>query len=111
MKRQGAVFWVALFAACQAFAQQTTNAPSTTATVTVQKPKLHWLAPAETKKSNENLKPVAGLAPRAWTTVVGWHPGESAFATGERHEGRLCLLWVDLGPSPVIRKVRSNDQR
>ena len=95
---------IALFTACQAVAQQTTNAPSTTATVTVQKPKLHWLAPAETKKSNENLKPVAGLAPRAWTTVVGWHPGESAFATGERHESRLCLFWIDLGSPPTIKK-------
>jgi len=98
---------IALFAAGQAIARQTTNAPSTTATVTVQKPKFHWLAPAETKKSGENLKPMEGQNPRAWTTVVGWHPGESAFATGERHEGGLCLFWIDLGPSPTTKKLNA----
>jgi len=105
MKRQGAVFSIVLFAMCRAVAQQTTNAPSTTATVTVQKPKFHWLAPAALKKATENPKPVGGLDPRAWTTVVGWHPGESAFATGEKHEGRLCLFWIDLGSPPKIKKL------
>jgi len=105
MKRQGAVFWVALFAACQAFAQQATNAPSTTASVTVQKSKFHWLAPAALKKTRETPKPVGGLDPRAWTTVVGWHPGESAFATGERHEPGVCLFWIDLGSPPKPFKV------
>jgi len=104
MKRQGAVFLIVLFGVCQAFAQQTTNAPSTAATVTVQKPKFHWLAPTELKKSTENPKPVGGLDPRAWTTVVGWHPGESAFATGERHEPGVCLFWIDLGSPPKIKK-------
>jgi len=111
MKRQGAVFWVALFAASQAFAQQATNAPSKSVTVTVEKPKFHWLAPPEPKKSKENLRPVEGLDRRAWTTVVGWHPGESDFLTGENHEGGWCLFWVDLGPSTVTRSVRFHDQQ
>jgi hypothetical protein len=98
MELPRAVFLIALFAACQAIAQQATNAPSASATFTVQKPKLHWLTPARTTKAKENLKPVAGLDPRAWTTVVGWHPGESAFPSAETHEGGWCLLWVNIGP-------------
>jgi hypothetical protein len=107
MKRQGVTLLIALFVACQAVAQQTTNAPSTSATVTAQKPKVHWFAPVQTTNSVENLKPVDGLDPRAWSTVVGWHPGQSAFATGERHEGRLCLFWIDLGSPPTIKKVNA----
>jgi hypothetical protein len=27
----------------------------------------------------QSLEPVEGVSPRAWTTVVGWYPGASAF--------------------------------
>ena len=94
MKLQGAVILIALFAACQAVAQQATNTPSASATVAVKKPKFHWLAPTETKKFKENFQPVEGLDPQAWTTVVGWHPGESAFASAETHEDGWPLFWV-----------------
>jgi len=110
MKIKRIILLIALFAACQAFAQQTTNAPSASATLTVQKPKFHWFAPIETTNSITNLKPTEGLDPRAWATVVGWHPGESAFVTGETHEGGWCLFWVDLGPSTVTRQARSSGQ-
>jgi hypothetical protein len=93
MKLQGAVFLIALFAACQAVAQQPTNAPSASATFTAQKPRFHWLAPIQKAKARENLKPIEGLDPRAWTTVVGWHPGESAFPNSETSEG-WDLFWV-----------------
>jgi len=96
MKIKRTILLIALFAACQAVAQQTTNAPSASATVTVEKLKLHWLAPIETNKTSENFKPAEGLDPRAWTTIVGWHPGESAFPTAETHEGGWCLFWVDI---------------
>jgi len=109
MKQQGVTLLIALFVACQAFAQQTTNAPSTSATVTAQKPKVHWFAPVQTTNSVENLKPIDGLDTRAWTTVVGWHPGESAFATGERHEPGVCFFWIDLGSPPTPPKL--NTQR
>jgi hypothetical protein len=94
MKLQGAVFLIALFAVFQAVAQQPTNAPSASTTFMVQKPKLHWLAPVKTTKAKENLKPIGGLNPQAWTTVVGWHPGESAFPSAETHEGGWPLFWV-----------------
>jgi len=103
MKIKRTIFLVALFAACQAIAQQATNAPSKSVTVTVEKPKFHWLAPVGTKKSKENLKPVKGLDQRAWTTVVGWHPGDSAFVTGETREGGWCLFWIDIERVPVAR--------
>ena len=101
---------MALFAAGQAVAQQATNTPSASATITVQKPKLHWFAPIQTTNSVAEPKPVEGHDPRAWTTVVGWHPGESAFVTGETHEGGWSLFWVDLGPSTVTRQVRLDHQ-
>ncbi len=111
MKIKRMIFLIALFAAGQVVAQQATNAPSTPAIVTVKQPKLHWLAPITMTNSTENLKPVEGLDPRAWTTVVGWHPGESAFATGETHEGGWCLFWIDLGSSPEIGHGRPGGQR
>ena len=106
MKLQGAVILIALFTACKAVAQSATNAPSKAASVTVKQPKIHWFAPAERKPAQENLKPVAGLDTRAWSTVVGWHPGASAFATAENGPGRLTFFWIDLGPSPVVKKVK-----
>ena len=111
MKLQAALLLVVLLAAGRAGAQSQTNATSASATVTVKPPKLHWLAPITMTNSTQNLKPVEGLDPRAWTTVVGWHPGESAFATGETREGGWALFWVALGPSPVTRQFRSDDQR
>ncbi len=93
----------ALFAADQVGAQSQTNATFASAPIMVEKLKLHWFAPVKTTKTKENLKPVEGLDPRAWTTVVGWHPGESAFATGETQRSKLCLFWVDVEPSPKTR--------
>jgi hypothetical protein len=93
MKLQGVAFLIALFAACQAGAQQPTNAPAASATFTTEKPKLHWLVPAKITKLKENLKPVEGLDSRAWPTVVGWHPGQSAFRGPETAEG-WDLFWV-----------------
>ena len=85
----------AFFAAGQALAQSQTKATSASVPITVEKSKLHWLAPVTTTKTKENLKPVEGLDPRAWTTVAGWHPGESAFPAAETHQSKLCLFWVD----------------
>jgi hypothetical protein len=104
MKLQGALLLVTLLAMGHAGAQSQTNATaSASATITVQKPKLHWLPPVTMTNSTENLKPVEGLDPRAWTTVVGWYPGESAFATGETHRSKLVLFWVDVEPEPIAR--------
>ena len=110
MKIQGLLLLAVLLAVGQASAQSQTNAPPASAIITVQKPKFHWLAPPTMTNSTKNLKPVEGLEPRAWTTVVGWHPGESAFVTGETHEGGWCLFWIDLGPSTVTRHVRLEHQ-
>jgi len=110
MKVQGAVLLITLFAAFEAFAQQTTNAPSTSAVISVKPPIFHWLAPVETNKSAVIPKPVEGLDPRAWTTVVGWHPGESAFTTGETARPGIPLFWIALGRSPTSQQVRPADQ-
>lgn len=93
----------ALFAAGQAGAQSQTNATSASTPITVEKLKLHWFAPVKTSKTKENLKPVEGLDPRAWTTVVGWHQVESGSPAAESHCSKLCLFWVDIEPSPKTR--------
>lgn len=35
------------------------------------------------------------LSPRAWSTVVGWHPGHPVFAEPLTHEGGLGLVTID----------------
>ena len=95
MKLRGVLILFALFAAGQAGAQSHTNATAASPLITVEKVKLHWGAPVKTPKPKENLKPVEGLDPRAWTTVVGWRQVESDFPAAESHRSRLCLFSVD----------------
>jgi len=102
MKIQGTIILVALLGAWSSGAQST-NAPPESVTITVERPKLHWLSPPHTVRGEPVLKPVEGLDTRAWTTVVGWHPGQSAFASAETHEGGLTLFWVDMEPTPARR--------
>ncbi len=85
----------ALFAAGRAGAQSQTNATSAFAPITAEKLRLHWGAPLTTTKTKENLKPVEGLDPRAWTTVVGWRQVDSDFPAAETRRSKLCLVWVD----------------
>ena len=82
------------FAAYQTGTQSETNATLTFQTVKVEKPKLLWLSPSTAVTAKRNLKPVEGLDPRAWTTVVGWKSGKSAFPTAETDQSKLCLVWV-----------------
>ena len=93
---------VAFLAVGHARAQSQTNVTtSASATITVEKPKVHWLAPVAMTNSAVILKPAEGLDPQAWTTVVGWYPGESAFATGEMHRSKLSVFWVDVEREPI----------
>jgi hypothetical protein len=50
---------------------------------------LNPFAPAERKVE---LASTRGLSTRAWTTVVGWNPGESAFPDAMTHESSLALF-------------------
>jgi hypothetical protein len=94
---------MAMFAALAACAQPT-NAPPAPMTVTEQRPKLHLLGPGTTAKENGAIsKPVQGLGPRPWSTVVGWRQGISGFAEPETHQGGLTLFWVDREPTTVSR--------
>lgn len=93
----------ALFAAGQVSAQSQTNATSASAPITVEKLKLHWLAPLRTTKTKENLKLVEGLDRRAWTTVVGWYQVKSDSPAAESHRSKLCLFWVDIERLPQTR--------
>lgn len=92
---------VAVFAAWAARAQPT-NAPPAAMTITEQRPKLHLLGPGTTAKQKGAIpKPIDGLDPRPWSTVVGWRPGLSGFAEPETHQGGLTLFWVDREPTTV----------
>ena len=82
------------FIANQTGTQSETNATLTFQNVKVEKPKPFWLSPFTVVTAKQNLKPVEGLDPRAWTTVVGWQPGKSAFPTAETDQSKLCLVWV-----------------
>jgi hypothetical protein len=99
MKLQRTLLLVASFAACNVMAQQQgTNSPAS-ATFAVEEPKLHWLAPSRPVVSQQNNRePIEGLSPQAWTTVVGWHPGASAFPNSENYTTELPLLWIGHAP-------------
>lgn len=109
MKKERTLFLIALFAACQAVAQQQTgaqsasqtsaasasrtNAAPASATFTAPKPKFHWLGPPQPVQPQKRLRLIEGLDPRAWTTVAETRTSRQAFPNGENHEAGLCLLW------------------
>jgi hypothetical protein len=98
VKLQGTLLVIALFATGQAVAQQQTNTPSASTTITVKRQKFHWLAPMKKVERKNNLEYVEGLSPRAWTTIVGWHPGASAFPEAESSGLQVCLFWAGHEP-------------
>ena len=101
MKKERIVLITVLFAACQAVAQQQTNAsstsqtnnPSASTTFQASKPTFHWLGPTAPVQTGKYPRYVEGLDTRAWTTVVEVDPRQSAFQDGETHEAGLCVLW------------------
>lgn len=48
-------------------------------------------APPEPKA---DLERVGNLSPRAWSTVVGWHPGASSWPDPITHEPKMSLISV-----------------
>jgi len=97
---------IALFAACQVMAQQQVNEnidiTSDTAQTTIGKVNAYWLAPAQPADTRNNREPIEGLSPQAWTTTVGWHPGQSAFPDLDRKNvsTEMPLLWFGYEPWP-----------
>jgi hypothetical protein len=57
-----------------------------------------WFSSPTTTEAWNNLQPVEGLSPRAWTTTVGLDPCSSAFAGDETCAPRMCLFWVGNEP-------------
>lgn len=60
--------------------------------------KIYWFSSPTTTESWNNLEPVEGLSPRAWTTTVGWEPWASAFTDGETCTPKMYLFWVGNEP-------------
>jgi hypothetical protein len=107
MKTQRTLLLIALFAAGSALAQQQMTQGLTTprhkvsapaATTAVGELKFHWLAPAKPADLQNDREPVEGLSPQAWTTIVGWHPSESAFPDENTAEPEMPLLWFGREP-------------
>ena len=112
MKKERTILLVLLFVACQAVAQQQTNAQlasrlhaasaartnaTATATFTATKPTFHWFGPANPVQS-QKLQTIEGLDTRAWTTVAETRTSRQAFPNGENHQAGLCLLWWGSDP-------------
>jgi hypothetical protein len=107
MKTKRTLLLIALFAAGSAMAQaQMTQelttprhkVPSPAATTAVGELKFHWLAPDKVTDWRNDREPVEGLSPQAWTTTVGWHPGESAFPDENASSTGMPLLWFGHEP-------------
>lgn len=73
------------------------------------KAKSVWSAPWRLLKSLNPFAPTeppvnvntpTGDSPLAWATVVGWHPGASAFADPMTHEPKLVLLSITRRQTP-----------
>ncbi|HTV61499.1 MAG TPA: hypothetical protein VMH30_02905 [Verrucomicrobiae bacterium] len=69
--------------------------PMTTPSASTVTPKrnLYWFTPAPSEKQNR-IQWYGNVSSRPWTDVVGWHPGQSQFPTGETAEPQLTLLQV-----------------
>lgn len=52
----------------------------------------------KTAKKETPIIHVHGLSNHAWSTTVGWRPGQSAFADERTHEATLTLLWIGCEP-------------
>jgi hypothetical protein len=74
--------------------------PSASTSASPGKQKIHWLTPARTMETGDDLQRVEGLSLRAWTTTAGWHPGASIFPDAETGGSRMCLFWVGHKPWP-----------
>jgi hypothetical protein len=107
VKTQRTLILIALFAAGSATAQQQITQELTTprhkvsspaATTSVGELHFHWLAPTNPAVLQNDREPVAGLSPQAWTTTVGWHPGESAFADNINSASGMPVLWFGREP-------------
>jgi hypothetical protein len=106
MKTKRTLWLVALFAACNVMAQtprqmQTTikPVPAKTNFGSLNKLKVHWLAPAQPADWRKNQEPIEGYSPVAWTTIVGWHPGESPFPDDNpKFSTGMPVLWFGHEP-------------
>ncbi len=58
---------------------------------------LHLINPFARRASESRLERAETVEARAWTTMVGWRPGQSAFADDRHHEAKLRLVTITPG--------------
>jgi hypothetical protein len=98
---------IVLFIGGWVAAQQPVLDPSVSTTRAVEKKKLQaTLKLPEPKQSKDKIGRIGKFGTRAWTTIVGWHPGESAFPDPKTTEAGLCLISV--GNTPPRQTERFN---
>jgi len=78
--------------------EQHTQIKTTAPISTVGKVTFHWLGPVEPAKGPEIRESVEGITPRAWSTTVGWHPGESAFPDNVNSSTGMPIFWIGHEP-------------
>jgi hypothetical protein len=71
---------------------QPQNSPS--AAAVISKKDFRWFTPSPSTK-NGQIERVGTMSSRPWTAIMGWHPGGSAFPSGETQEPQLVLLSVN----------------
>jgi hypothetical protein len=52
---------------------------------------LHSINPFARTAPAEQVQRTGSLSPRAWTSTVGWHPGQSAFPDPLTHESSMGM--------------------
>jgi hypothetical protein len=105
MKIERTLFLLALSVTCNITAQQQMEQHATISSAaaisSVGELKLNWLAPSKPADWRKSREPVESSSPQAWTTIVGWHPGQSAFPDldGKNVSTETPLLWIGQEPS------------
>ena len=61
---------------------------------------LQAVNPFAAKRVDDDTGHAAGLSTRAWSTLVGWHPGASAFSDPVTHEPAMDLISVGRNSPP-----------
>ncbi len=60
---------------------------------------LHLVNPFAPHETTPQVPGTRELSPRAWSTVVGWSPGRSAFPDETTHEPSMCLFSLTRTPA------------
>jgi hypothetical protein len=61
---------------------------------------VHLFSPFASEDSSTQAEPSGPVSSRAWSTMVGWNPGRSAFPDDTWHEPQLRLISINVEKQP-----------